>query len=635
MYTQRFTLILSRSVLPGHVKSQLVINGTSPGPVLRVTLGNWVNVRVINELDDDATVHWHGMTQYGTPFSDGVPGLTQCLIKNISSDNVMDYVFKPDKLGTYFYHGHHDMQLSDGLVGALLIVSPDEQITYANAGAPYTNDVDESILLMTDYYDRSGLSYLPWYLSPASDGDEPVPDNFTVNNFFSGDSFVWEVDRQGGASRIRLINAGTFSMFTVSIDGLPLTVIEVDGVSVEPYTVSSVTLNTAQRVSVVVDWNNLQIYPKLDGSQSIWIHVYVDPTMFPQYDPAEDNLGLYGTDSTLPLNINWKGIISFSKYSTLPTYSDSDVPVLSVPPPSDLNMLAARPLISMPAPPPDYLINIYVVFQENEYGVNTAYINGKTFSMEQLDPNANLLFDIVNGKKVLTFDIKDADTEIPPPVVLSESAVVNKPASPSEVTDYKLVTVMKHQYHLAMEALFDVIKGNRFMTTFERTEGNPGPPVKPAPTGNGKPKPNPDPKPKPGPKTPRPLNIPGDAVNPFIVPYNKVVDVMIENTDGGEHPFHFHGYTFWVIATSSMPNAANTYGPNYLRRDVVSVPAQGWARIRFVSNNPGVWMLHCHIDWHVFVGLAATVIVAPEQLLNGQVFTTDVPATMYSACGVR
>jgi laccase len=37
-------------------------------------------------------------------------------------------------------------------------------------------------------------------------------------------------------------------------------------------------------------------------------------------------------------------------------------------------------------------------------------------------------------------------------------------------------------------------------------------------------------------------------------------------------------------------------------RDVISVPAEGWAKIRFVADNPGVWLLHCHMDWHVRAG---------------------------------
>lgn len=49
-----------------------------------------------------------------------------------------------------------------------------------------------------------------------------------------------------------------------------------------------------------------------------------------------------------------------------------------------------------------------------------------------------------------------------------------------------------------------------------------------------------------------------------------------------------------------------------VRRDTVVVNAQSWLVFRFVTDNPGVWFLHCHIDWHLQSGLAATIIEAPE-----------------------
>ena len=89
-----------------------------------------------------------------------------------------------------------------------------------------------------------------------------------------------------------------------------------------------------------------------------------------------------------------------------------------------------------------------------------------------------------------------------------------------------------------------------------------------------------------------------DANATYYLPYGAVIDVLINNTDGGEHPIHFHGHAFWVIATSVFEEAENLFSHNWVRRDVVSVPAQGWAKIRFVADNPGVWVTHCHIgEW--------------------------------------
>lgn len=51
---------------------------------------------------------------------------------------------------------------------------------------------------------------------------------------------------------------------------------------------------------------------------------------------------------------------------------------------------------------------------------------------------------------------------------------------------------------------------------------------------------------------------------------------------------------------------------NGVRRDTVVVNAQSWLVYRFVTDNPGVWFFHCHINWHLQSGLAATIIEAPE-----------------------
>jgi len=109
----------------------------------------------------------------------------------------------------------------------------------------------------------------------------------------------------------------------------------------------------------------------------------------------------------------------------------------------------------------------------------------------------------------------------------------------------------------------------------------------------------------------------GDGLSPFVIPFNQSVVVVFNNTDNGEHPLHFHGRSFWILATSDFPAAETLYKPHYLKRDVVSVPANGWAKVIFISDNPGVWLLHCHIDWHVAAGMSTTVVVAPERLTTG------------------
>ncbi|OAL33415.1 hypothetical protein AYO20_07271 [Fonsecaea nubica] len=94
------------------------------------------------------------------------------------------------------------------------------------------------------------------------------------------------------------------------------------------------------------------------------------------------------------------------------------------------------------------------------------------------------------------------------------------------------------------------------------------------------------------------------------IPDYAVVDLLITNYDEGAHPFHLHGHTFWVLASSpdqyfdwSTYDSLNRTLSNVMRRDTLMVDAYGWALIRFVADNPGLWALHCHISWHMEAGL--------------------------------
>ena len=51
-----------------------------------------------------------------------------------------------------------------------------------------------------------------------------------------------------------------------------------------------------------------------------------------------------------------------------------------------------------------------------------------------------------------------------------------------------------------------------------------------------------------------------------------------------------------------------------MRRDTWTIAPNGQTRIRFIADNPGVWLLHCHMDWHVEAGLTVVMVEAPEKL---------------------
>jgi len=110
----------------------------------------------------------------------------------------------------------------------------------------------------------------------------------------------------------------------------------------------------------------------------------------------------------------------------------------------------------------------------------------------------------------------------------------------------------------------------------------------------------------------------GKYTHPMVVKHGEWIEIVINNDDPGNHPFHLHGHVFQIVGRSEgkydpsvpYPGYFNTTNP--ARRDTVLVPSEQNVAIRFQANNPGVWLFHCHIEWHLQAGLATTIIEAPE-----------------------
>ncbi|KAE8678553.1 Laccase-7 [Hibiscus syriacus] len=110
--------------------------------------------------------------------------------------------------------------------------------------------------------------------------------------------------------------------------------------------------------------------------------------------------------------------------------------------------------------------------------------------------------------------------------------------------------------------------------------------------------------------------------------FNSTVEIIFQNTNilGPEnHPMHLHGFDFHILAQGfgNYNPATDRKKLNFVNpqiRNTIGVPVGGWAVIRFVANNPGVWLLHCHLDMHLPVGLATAFMVE-----NGPTPETTLP----------
>lgn len=97
--------------------------------------------------------------------------------------------------------------------------------------------------------------------------------------------------------------------------------------------------------------------------------------------------------------------------------------------------------------------------------------------------------------------------------------------------------------------------------------------------------------------------------------FNSTVDVILQNANSmtqnvsETHPWHLHGHDFWVLGygtgkfnvTSDPKNYYNLKNP--IMKNTVALHPYGWTAIRFQANNPGVWIFHCHIEYHFALGM--------------------------------
>ncbi|KAJ0840201.1 putative laccase [Helianthus annuus] len=101
------------------------------------------------------------------------------------------------------------------------------------------------------------------------------------------------------------------------------------------------------------------------------------------------------------------------------------------------------------------------------------------------------------------------------------------------------------------------------------------------------------------------------------IPFNSTVELVIQDTNllsVESHPFHLHGYNFFVVGTgvgnfdpAKDPAKYNLVDPP--ERNTVGVPTGGWSAIRFRADNPGVWFFHCHLELHTGWGLKTAFVV--------------------------
>ncbi|HRH45121.1 MAG TPA: multicopper oxidase domain-containing protein [Pyrinomonadaceae bacterium] len=251
----------------GKTVKALAINGQTPAPTLEFTEGDIAEIHVFNNLNEESSLHWHGILLPNE--QDGVPYLTTTPIKP-KTEHVFRFPIKQN--GTYWYHSHSNMQEQRGLFGALIIHKKEapKMPEYTVLLSDWTNEspheVHRSLKSMNDYYaikKDSVQSYgeaakagaikekfkQEWLRQNAMDVSDVYYDAFLTNGKLSDSQPQFKA---GDKVRLRLINGSASTYFWIQFAGGQLSVVASDGMDVVPVDVDRMIMGIAETYDVIV-----------------------------------------------------------------------------------------------------------------------------------------------------------------------------------------------------------------------------------------------------------------------------------------------------------------------------------------------------------------------------------------------
>lgn len=505
-------------------KSVLTVNGSFPGPEIRVRKGDTVFVNVHNHGYYGVTLHWHGIKQPRNPWSDGPEYITQCPIA--PGTNFTYEVQFTNEEGTLWWHAHSDW--TRATVHGAIVILPSEGTTY-----PYPKPDDEEVLVFACWYKESMRELLELALETGS--DTPRSDAYTINGE-PGDMCPCSIETTyrmlvdyGKTYLLRMVNAVLNADLFVSIAGHNLTVVGMDGAYLKPIDTAYVMITPGQTMDVLITANQSLSYYYMAARQyssdglDVTNYDHSNATAILQYR------GNYSAPERIPFP------------STLPSYKDNVAAVAFT---DRLRSLATE-----------------------EHPVNVPQnVTTRMFVLASMGvlicPNSSC--GGIYGDR------------------LASSLNNFSWAHPS-------IDILQAYYR----NISDI-----YSTNFPDFPG-----ILYNFTGDD---------------LPLNISVPTKGTVVKVFDFNETIEIVFQGTniiDAAEaHPMHLHGYAFYVVGTGigdfdvdTDPQGYNLVDPPYV--NTVAVPKSGWAAIRFVADNPGVWYMHCHLDRHMTWGMDTVFIV--------------------------
>lgn len=262
----------------GRMTEAVGVNGSVPAPLIRFREGDEVTLSVTNTLTEDTSIHWHGLL---VPFHmDGVPGVS---FPGIKPGETFTYRYVVPQNGTYWYHSHSGLQEQLGHYGPIVIdprdadpvlydreyvlmlgdwtfTSPYRIFAKLKKNAESLNFQQRTVGDFVRDTARRGLAATledraTWGAMRMSPRDIADVGGATYTYVINGHSTADNFDMlfvPGERVRLRIINAAAMTLFNVRVPGLPMTVVQSDGLNVQPLETDEFQIGVAETYDVIV-----------------------------------------------------------------------------------------------------------------------------------------------------------------------------------------------------------------------------------------------------------------------------------------------------------------------------------------------------------------------------------------------
>ncbi|XP_077236892.1 laccase-17-like [Tasmannia lanceolata] len=231
-----------------HTKSIVTVNGQFPGPSIIARDGDRIVVEVVNHVENNVSLHWHGVRQLQSGWADGPAYVTQCPIQT-GQTYVYNFTIVGQR-GTLWWHAHISW-LRATLYGPIVIL-PKLQVPY-----PFAKPYKDVPIIFGEWFIANTEAIIKQALQTG--GAPNISDAYTINGLpgplyscSARDTFKLSV-KPGKTYLLRLINAAMNEELFFTIPNHTLTIVDADAVYVKPFDTDTLVISPGQTYNVLLN----------------------------------------------------------------------------------------------------------------------------------------------------------------------------------------------------------------------------------------------------------------------------------------------------------------------------------------------------------------------------------------------